>query len=163
MSLSQEDIHREYGQKLRVRVCGLLLKDDHLLLVRHRSLGENGTLWAPPGGGLHYGESVVDALKREFLEETGLTISVGSHLFTHEFLEPPLHAIELFFEVTHKSGELKIGHDPEMEQDKQVIMETKFTSLEELNTLKKTDLHHILRRVKDWTALFQPKTSFLYK
>jgi hypothetical protein len=38
-------------------------------------------------------------LKREFLEETQTDITIGEMLFVNEFLEPPLHAIELFLRL----------------------------------------------------------------
>jgi 8-oxo-dGTP diphosphatase len=57
--------------------------------------------------GLQYGESVNEALKREFLEETQTEITIGEMLFVNEFLEPPLHAIELFFKVEITQGKAK--------------------------------------------------------
>jgi 8-oxo-dGTP diphosphatase len=57
--------------------------------------------------GLQYGEAVNEALKREFLEETQTDITIGEMLFVNEFLEPPLHAIELFFKVEITHGKAK--------------------------------------------------------
>ena len=31
-----------YGNKLRLRVCGVCFKGDQILLVKHRNLGEKG-------------------------------------------------------------------------------------------------------------------------
>ena len=73
-------------------------------MARHDSLGETGILWAPPGGGMEFGQSVRDNLKREFREETGLTTEIIRYLFINEFLKPPLHAIEIFLEVKRDRG-----------------------------------------------------------
>src|SRR5688572_29701526 len=101
------EIDKTYGNKVRIRVCGLCWRDDQLLMVKHQ-FGDRD-FWAPPGGGLEFGESLEIALKREFLEETGLSIRSQQFAFGCEFLQDPLHAIELYFHVVEISGKLKIG------------------------------------------------------
>ena len=103
-----------YGNRVRLRVCGLLWAKDRLLMANHRGLSRQD-FWSPPGGGVEFGETVEMALKREFLEETGLTIEVGRFRFGCELVKPPLHAIELFYDVTHANGDLIHGHDPELQ------------------------------------------------
>jgi len=93
-------------------------------------MNESGEFWSPPGGGLQFGETIEDCLKREFLEETHTIISVGKFLEINEFVKPPLHAIELFYEVKILSGEIKIGFDPEMEM--QIIKDVKWLSFDEV-------------------------------
>ncbi|MCU0419139.1 MAG: NUDIX hydrolase [Cyclobacteriaceae bacterium] len=104
-------VHKFYGNRLRVRVCGVCIRDQRLLLINHRMA--HGPLWAPPGGGLEFGESAPACLAREFREETGLTVEVRDFLFACELLHPPLHAVELFFGVEVVGGILMTGHDPE--------------------------------------------------
>src|SRR5688572_17010203 len=103
----ESEIAKIYGNRLRVRVCGICWENDRLLLVNHQM--PNGDFWAPPGGGLEFGEEAADALKREFKEEANLDIDVGSYLFGCEFIRQPLHAIELFFDVKAVGGLLKTG------------------------------------------------------
>ena len=134
------EIAEIYGNKVRLRVSGLCWRDDALLLVKHR-MG-NGHLWAPPGGGIEFGEFIEDALKREFLEETGLEIAVGKFLFGCQFVKNPLHAIELFFQVVAVSGEIKIGHDPEL----QIIETAEFLSDAEIRSIPEATLHGILKK-----------------
>jgi len=119
-------IENTFGNRLRIRVCGLLVEDGKILLIKHEGLGEEGHLWAPPGGGMEYGSSAEDNLKREFREETGLDIDVNQYLFTHEYLNKPLHAMEHFFIVRKKGGRLKLGSDPEMGASDQIMKDLRF-------------------------------------
>ena len=129
--------------RLRNRVCGICLKDNQLLMVKLR-LGDN-PLWIPPGGGIEFGESAADALKREFAEETGLKIGVGELLFVNEFIAPPLHAIEFFFEVFIESGSLVRGFDPELGEGSQIIEEVRFMSFGEIKRENPLHLHRVFR------------------
>ena len=149
----EEKIIEKFGNKLRVRVCGILIEKEKILLIRHKSLGKKGVLWAPPGGGMHFGESAEDTIKREFEEETGLKIKVERYLFTHEFLNPPLHAIELFFEVSRVGGELNTGYDPEMSKNEQIITETAYLDIKGLKEIDPDSIHNVLRNVKNFKDL----------
>ena len=108
MNRIREKIVEQFGNKLRIRVCGLCIEDEEILLVNHHSLNKNGDFWGPPGGGMDFGQSAEENLKREFIEETGLNIEIERFLFVHEYLSPPLHAIELVFKVKRIDGTLKI-------------------------------------------------------
>lgn len=133
-----------YGGKVRARACGICLLDNKLLLVNHRQLS-NGDFWAPPGGGIEFGESAGETLEREFLEETGLTIKCGDLLFIAELIKAPLHAVELFFKVDYVDGQLKKGFDPEMEAEDQIIGDVRFMSWSEIHKLNINELHGIFK------------------
>lgn len=143
MNLAKQ-VDNHYGQRLRQRVCGLCIQDDKLLLVEHKGLGPEGILWAPPGGGAEFGSSVVENLEREFLEETGFKVAVGDFLFLHEYLKPPLHAVELFFFVKVVGGTQKTGTDPEFSPDAQLIQHVSFMSWNEVKQKPSGQLHQIL-------------------
>ena len=144
----------QYENKLRVRVCGICLENDKLLLTRHVISHEND-IWIPPGGGLEFGENVIDGLKREFLEETGLIIKVGKFLCLNEYIENKLHAIELFFITDIVGGDLLTGMDPEHSVENQMIKNVKFLSFEEIQNLPDQQLHNILHDVKKASDLLQ--------
>ena len=137
----QHNVANLYGNRLRLRVCGLYREGDRLLMVRHRGIGPTGTFWCPPGGGLAFGETAPDALRREFAEETGLIIETGELLFVNEFLNPPLHALELFFGTRAVSGVLQTGFDPEMEPNQQLIDEVRLMTFDEITACPPHERH----------------------
>jgi 8-oxo-dGTP diphosphatase len=140
-------VHKIFGNKVRLRVCGICINNDGILLVNHRGLTQ-GDFWAPPGGGINFGETAHECLEREFAEETGLHVSVGDFLFACEFIDKPLHAIELFFSVTPLMGKLKNGSDPEMGVN-QIIEEVKYFSWKDIELIKKGELHGIFNYLTD--------------
>lgn len=54
---------------------GLVVVDDRLLVTVLR--GRTGEFWLTPGGGQDFGETKVDNVAREVLEETGYRVRVG--------------------------------------------------------------------------------------
>ena len=54
----------------RIRVSAILRWNDRVLLIRHEKSGREA--WLLPGGGVHAGESLTDALGRELDEEVGV-------------------------------------------------------------------------------------------
>lgn len=134
-----------FAHKLRVRVCGICIQDHKLLLVRHAKTLANDMFWAPPGGGLQFGESMQQCLKREFKEETGLEVEINRFLFVNEFLNDPLHAVEFFFEVRAVNGALLTGTDPELDEESQLIKDVTWLSMKEIQSIPLRDRHRVLQ------------------
>ena len=71
---------------LTVRVYGILMNEKKQVLVSDEYIrGEYYTKF--PGGGLEIGEGTRDCLKREFIEEMNLKVSIGDHLYTTDFFQ----------------------------------------------------------------------------
>lgn len=69
-----------------VRVYGLLINaNNEILLSDEFEYNQNFTKF--PGGGLELGEGLIDALKREFIEECNAEIEVTGHFYTTDFYE----------------------------------------------------------------------------
>ena len=162
MSALENKIKSTFGERLRVRVCGICIENGQILLIHHKGLTKSGSLWAPPGGGMEYGEDAKEALCREFLEETGLGIEVTEFLFVHEYLDKPLHGIELFFEVKRVSGKLKNGSDPEMGDDFQIITATKFMPFEEIKQIPKASLHYVIQNITSLEPVLKLRCYFKF-
>lgn len=135
-----------YGNRIRVRACGICIENDRVLMIGHRAILSENTFWCPPGGGVEVGEMAEEALQREFLEETGLEISVGKLVLMNEFVKLPLHGIELFFIVKRVSGELTLGHDPEMNASEQLIQKVEWLSLDEIKSLNLSEKHQFWQK-----------------
>lgn len=142
MSSQNESPHDLFGHKVRVRVCGILIEDQKVLLAKHQSIGPAGYLWSPPGGGVDFGKSLHETLKQEFLEETNLAIEVEDFLFVNEFIKEQYHAIEVFFSVKSIGGTLKLGIDPELSPDQQILTELKFFNKSELDAIPQDAIHN---------------------
>jgi 8-oxo-dGTP diphosphatase len=137
-----KSVKEVFGNKVRIRVCGLCYKDDAILLIQHNIDGQ--TLWAPPGGGVEFGESIETTLIREFKEETSLDVKPGHFLFFNEFINPPLHAIELFYKINYYAGDLAIGSDPELTEHN-IITNIGFFNHHQISQLPESQLHGIFK------------------
>lgn len=127
-----------YTNRLRIRSCGLLVKNEKLLLVELLSPVTNQWTWIPPGGGVQFGESIEEALIREFKEETGLEISVGKRVHINQVIQPPIHAIEFYFLVNEEGGSINLGTDPELNSERQILRNIGFYSREEIIKMNTT-------------------------
>jgi 8-oxo-dGTP diphosphatase len=69
-----------------VRVYGILINEKNQVLVSDEYI--RGNYYTKfPGGGLEFGEGTRDCLKREFMEEMNLNVSVEEHLYTTDFFQ----------------------------------------------------------------------------
>ncbi|MEP7265862.1 MAG: NUDIX domain-containing protein, partial [Bacteroidota bacterium] len=66
-----------------IRVYGLLIHNSQILIAEQ--LYRNTLLRKFPGGGLIFGEGLIDCVKREFMEELNLSIEVTEHFYTTDF------------------------------------------------------------------------------
>lgn len=125
----------QFSGIVRVRVSALIIMDDAILLVKQKVPTREHPVWLPPGGGIDMGEYSEMTLKREVREETNLRINSLKLRYLHEFVEPPYHALELYYNVAEIEGELKKGFDPELDSDHQQIIDVKFISIYNINRL----------------------------
>lgn len=152
-----------FGHRLRVRVCGICFENGKVLLVNHQAINDYGDFWGPPGGGMDFGESAEETLKREFLEETGIQVEISRFLFVHEYLSPPLHAIELIFQVRRIKGDINIGYDPEMKRDEQIIKDVRFIEYEDTLKMDKMTIHQLFTNFKSEKEIINASGYFRWR
>ena len=97
---------------------GILVRSEQVLLCSNRWYSDRPPVWTLPGGRAEPGESMADALVREYAEETGLEISVGRLAYVAEARS--LTSKRLFltcaFVVSELGGTLSIEGDPSIEE-----------------------------------------------
>jgi ADP-ribose pyrophosphatase YjhB (NUDIX family) len=161
MTLKKE-IVKNFGERLRIRVNGVLIKEGEILMLKHK-MGENSYFWNVPGGGMEYGSNAEENLKREFYEETGLNVKVEKFLCTFEYLNPPLHTIELYFVVSKNGGEMILGKDPELTDQEQLISEIAFLGVEKIAQIKKSEKHQLFWNIKSIKDVVKWKGYFKFE
>ena len=115
-----------------VVVGGLLRQGDFVLLVRQQKPHDPELKWALPGGYVERGESLLDALRREVREETGLDVlRIGPLLYVVHLTIPSTGDafVALVFQIEAWRGELEPSDslvDPE-----ERILDAQFVPVEE--------------------------------
>ncbi len=99
-----------------VGVGGVVISDGRALLVRRGRAPLEGQ-WSIPGGMLEVGETILEGVRRELLEETGIEVRVGELIEVFERITPDgdaktrYHFVVLDYLCEAVSGEARAGSD----------------------------------------------------
>jgi 8-oxo-dGTP diphosphatase len=90
-------------------VVAAIIKNGNKLLLTKEVLESKKECWIFPGGGVNFGETLEEAVKREIKEELGIEIKVEKLLGFKEAIFPKVnyHTI-IFFFLAKPLGELSI-------------------------------------------------------
>ncbi len=110
-------------EKPTIRVAGLLIHEGSILMVE-QGRGDD-RYWLLPGGGVQFGETLSDALRRELREELGMRVGVQGLVAIVESISPDpeyaKHVVHLVFEISAPTEDL-----PEPQEDK--VLNARFLS-----------------------------------
>jgi ADP-ribose pyrophosphatase len=103
-------------QNPQVAIGAVVIRDGRVLLVKRKN-PPSQNLWAIPGGRVKAGEPLIDAVKREILEETGINVKVGQVVHVFDLIESNkskdklIHYVIIDYKAEYISGEIKAGDD----------------------------------------------------
>jgi 8-oxo-dGTP diphosphatase len=108
--------NREYPARPIVGVGGVTIQDGRVLLIRRAFAPLQGR-WSIPGGGLDVGETIVEGVRRELQEETGIDVRVLDPIETFEQIQRDdsgrvqLHYVILDYLCEVIGGKVRAGGD----------------------------------------------------
>ena len=116
LNMSKNKYHRAFG------VYGIYVEEGELLVINKNGGPYTNRFLTLPGGSLKEGETLSEAMKREFLEETGLEIEIQENIGVVDFKLPWLwkeftdvHHIAVYYSVRTIGGNIQT---PEQFEDK---------------------------------------------
>ena len=149
-----------YKSKSRnTRYQAAILRGAEILLIRHREHADGRTYWVLPGGRIEAGETEIECVRREVLEETNLDVRVEALLLDEPpFVDngSPYQRFKTY--LCHPlTGEAAPGYEPELDASAiYAIVEVAWFSLDDQTTWNDSVANDpiiapTLRRI--WTAL----------
>lgn len=123
-------------KKFNLRVYALITDQNRILIVHEKRKGMSMTKF--PGGGVEFGEGLLDALSRELKEEMQIEHHRFEHFYTTDFLQfshfnPEDQVISIYYKT--------IGFDPELIQTEKAyhdmqsdsVLQFEWKNIESLN------------------------------
>ena len=93
--------------RFRNSAKAVIINDNKLLAIE--KMDDGGPWYLLPGGGQEFGETLVNALKRECLEGIGAEVEVGNMILSREYIgknhefsetDSDFHQVEFYFNCT---------------------------------------------------------------
>ncbi|MED0978567.1 NUDIX hydrolase [Bacillus paramycoides] len=112
---------------MQVRVTGILIEDEKVLLVKQKVANRN---WSLPGGRVENGEMLEEAMTREMREETGLETKIKKLLYVCDKPGTIPSLLHITFLLERVTGELTL---PSNEFDHNPIHDVQMVEIEKLS------------------------------
>ncbi len=93
-------------------ICGIIFKDNLVLICRRKPEKSLGGYWEFPGGKVEAKESYEDSLTRELMEELNLKVNIKQHFFNtvHHYEKITIELISFICETENIASE-STDHD----------------------------------------------------
>ncbi|MBK21158.1 MAG: NUDIX hydrolase [Flavobacteriales bacterium] len=101
--------------RFNIRVYGILIQEGKILVTDEIRSGVKMTKF--PGGGLEFGEGIVECLIREFKEELNVKITVKTLFYVNDFYQfssfnKNEQLISIYYKVSLDEGEINTTETP---------------------------------------------------
>ena len=93
--------------RFNIRVYGIWIEEQRVLVSEELIKGKPIVKFV--GGGLQFGEGIIDCLKREWHEELELDIEVLSHFYTTDYYQPSAFDNSQVISIYYKVQPLNAG------------------------------------------------------
>ena len=97
-----------------VRYQGVVIRNDHILLVKHREHATARYYWVIPGGGREANETEEACVQREMFEETNLIVTIERLLLDEAALSGGYKRFKTYL-CREVNGNAQPGYEPETE------------------------------------------------
>lgn len=113
----------------RISVGALIVRDQSVLMVNHKRENQYD-FWVAPGGGVKGTESLAEAVAREVMEETGLSVSICRLLYIEEMYNPEQRLVKFWYLCDIVGGKLDCSSQDAVSE---YIVDAKFMGKKELS------------------------------
>ncbi|SRR6266480_1235159 len=123
---AQPDLDRSRTRDPRIGCAGIVRRGSEVLLGR-RSKDPNRGLWVLSGGGVGFGETLIETLQRELAEEAHIEVDIENIFDVSELITPPNeHRVIVYMNARYRSGEPVASSD---------LSEVRFFQTEEIKKM----------------------------
>ncbi|PTC12377.1 NUDIX hydrolase [Bacillus wiedmannii] len=112
---------------MQVRVTGILIEDEKVLLVKQKVANRN---WSLPGRRVENGETLEEAMIREMREETGLEVKIKNLLYVCDKPDASPSLLHITFLLERIEGEITL---PSNEFDHNPIQDVQMVPIKDLS------------------------------
>ena len=108
LEMNYKEAKSMFKESIRPLVVAVIKKEDKILVMPGYDKVKNEHFYRLPGGGIEFGETSEDALKREFREEIGAEIKIIKQIGISE---------NIFIYEGKKGHEIVIAYEAELEEE----------------------------------------------
>jgi 8-oxo-dGTP pyrophosphatase MutT (NUDIX family) len=98
-----------------IRYQGAIIRNDQILIIRHKEHASGRSYWVLPGGGREPNESEEECVRREMSEETWLEVAVEGLLLDESGVPGGVYKRRKTYLCRVVGGDARPGYEPEPE------------------------------------------------